>query len=47
MATGERTLLKEQEVPSGHDPADYETRRIFATAADGETVPVTLLYRRA
>lgn len=41
----ERTLRKEQEVPSGHNPSDYVTRRIFATAADGETVPVTLLYR--
>ncbi len=46
LVTRERTLLKEQEVPSGHDPADYETRRIFATAPDGERVPVTLLYRR-
>lgn len=46
LATGERTLLKEQEVPSGHDPEDYETRRLFATASDGEKVPVTLLYRR-
>src|SRR5690606_28482617 len=32
--------------PSGHDPADYVTRRIFAAAPDGEQVPVTLLYRR-
>ncbi len=46
LATGERTLLKEQIVPSGHNPADYETHRIFAPAPDGETVPVTLLYRR-
>jgi len=46
LATGVRTLLKEQEVPSGHNPADYETKRIFATAADGERVPVTLLYRK-
>ena len=46
LVTGERTLLKEQEVPSGHNPADYETRRIFATAPDGERVPVTLLYRK-
>ncbi|GLQ55019.1 S9 family peptidase [Devosia nitrariae] len=45
-ATGDRTLLKEQEVPTGHDPADYETRRIFAPAPDGEQVPVTLLYRK-
>jgi len=46
LETGERTLLKTQEVPSGHDPADYETKRLFATASDGEQVPVTLLYRK-
>ncbi|HVX80491.1 MAG TPA: S9 family peptidase [Devosiaceae bacterium] len=46
LETGARTLLKQQEVPSGHDPADYVTRRIFAPAPDGEMVPVTLLYRR-
>jgi oligopeptidase B len=46
LVTRERTLLKEQEVPSGHNPADYETKRIFATAKDGERVPVTLLYRK-
>jgi len=46
LATGGRTLLKTQEVPSGHDPAQYETRRIFAKAADGAEVPVTLLYKK-
>lgn len=46
LATGERTLLKQQEVPSGHDAAQYETRRIFAKAADGAEVPVTLLYKK-
>ena len=46
LETGERTLLKEQEVPSGHNPADYVTRRLFATAPDGEQVPVTVLYRQ-
>ncbi|MBM7045334.1 MULTISPECIES: S9 family peptidase [Rhizobium] len=46
MVTRERTLLKTQEVPSGHNPADYVTRRVFAPAWDGETVPVTLLYRK-
>jgi oligopeptidase B len=33
-------------VPSGHDPARYVTRRLYAPAGDGETVPVSLLYRR-
>jgi oligopeptidase B len=41
-----RVLRKTQEVPSGHNPADYVTKRIQAEAADGETVPVTLLYRK-
>ena len=46
MATRTRVLRKEEEIPSGHDPNDYVTRRIFAPAPDGETVPVSLLYRR-
>ncbi len=45
MATRERTLRKRQEVPSGHNPTDYVTRRLFAPAPDGELVPVTLLYK--
>ena len=46
MRTRERTLRKTQEVPSGHNPDDYVTRRVFAPAWDGETVPVSLLYRK-
>ena len=46
MATRTRVLRKEVEIPSGHDPADYVTRRVFAPAEDGETVPVSLLYRK-
>ncbi|HEY8261060.1 MAG TPA: S9 family peptidase [Methylosinus sp.] len=45
MRTRERVLLKRQEIPSGHDPKDYVTRRLYATAADGAQVPVTLLHR--
>ncbi len=46
METRTRTLRKTQEVPSGHDPADYVTRRLHAPAPDGETVPISLLYRK-
>jgi oligopeptidase B len=46
MLTRERTLRKRQEIPSGHDASQYVTRRIFAQAHDGESVPVSLLYRR-
>ncbi|WP_230531889.1 S9 family peptidase [Microvirga roseola] len=46
LVTGERTLRKRQEVPSGHNPADYVTRRLFATAPDGEKVPISIVHRR-
>ncbi len=41
-----RTLRKTQEVPSGHNPDDYRTRRIFARAADGERIPISILYHK-
>ncbi|MCJ2036366.1 S9 family peptidase [Methylobacterium sp. J-068] len=44
--TRARQLRKRQTVPSGHKPEDYVTRRLFATAPDGETVPISLLHRR-
>lgn len=46
VETRARVLRKRQEVPSGHNPADYVTRRIFATAADGAEVPVSILHRK-
>jgi oligopeptidase B len=46
LSSGTRTLRKRQEVPSGHDPARYVTRRLFATAPDGEKVPISILHRR-
>ncbi len=46
MATRARTLMKEQEVPSGHDPEAYVTRRIFATGHDGVRVPISLIHAR-
>ena len=46
LAARTRVLRKRQEIPSGHDPAAYVTRRVLAPTADGETVPVSLLYRK-
>ena len=46
MSSRARTLLKRQEVPSGHDPADYVTRRLLAKTANGQTVPVSILHRK-
>jgi len=46
MASRTRSLRKRQEIPSGHDPADYVTTRIMARSHDGAEVPVSILHRR-
>jgi oligopeptidase B len=46
MASRTRTLRKRQQIPSGHNPADYVTTRIMAASHDGAEVPVSILHRR-
>ena len=46
MAARTRVLRKRQEIPSGHNPADYVTTRIMASAHDGAQVPVSILHRK-
>ncbi|MBS2549584.1 S9 family peptidase [Catenulispora sp. NL8] len=46
VTTGELTLLKQQPVLGGYDPADYEQERVWATAQDGARVPVTLVHKK-
>ncbi|MEE4302838.1 MAG: S9 family peptidase, partial [Wenzhouxiangella sp.] len=46
VASGERKLLKREAVPGGYEPADYRTRREWATARDGTRVPVSILHHR-
>ena len=43
LRTGKETLLKVQDVPSGHDPSRYRVERVFAPSHDGVMVPVTIL----
>lgn len=45
MAARRLTLRKEQQVPSGHDPAHYTVERRTVASDGGARVPVTLLYR--
>ncbi|MFI5386047.1 MAG: prolyl oligopeptidase family serine peptidase, partial [Fimbriimonadales bacterium] len=40
------TMLKQTEVLGGYDPSQYTTARIFATAPDGERVPIGLVYKK-
>jgi oligopeptidase B len=46
MATRERRLVKRQEIPSGHDPDAYVTRRMLARSHDGALVPISILHRK-
>jgi len=46
MATRERVLRKEQQIPSGHDPDHYTCHRVFAPSHDGVMVPVTVLHAK-
>ena len=46
MATGNRRLLKQECIPSGHDADDYVVRRLQVESLDGERVPVTLLHHK-
>lgn len=46
MNTGEWTVRKEQEIPSGYDKSQYKTERIEAIAADGKHVPISVAYKK-
>ena len=46
VTTGERSLRKQQEIPSGFDPSRYELHRRMAPARDGIQVPVSILMKK-
>jgi oligopeptidase B len=43
--THARTVVKTQPVLGGYDPSAYRTERLWATAADGTAVPISLVAR--
>jgi len=45
LKTGEQTVRKTQEVPN-FDEGNYEVKRVYAPAHDGEEIPLTLLYKK-
>lgn len=45
VESGERVLLKQQEVLGGYNREDYTASRLWVTARDGEQVPVSLVHR--
>ena len=46
MATKERSLKKRQEVVGGHNPDDYETKRLYANGRDGKKIPISIVYKK-
>ncbi len=46
MESHEKTLLKQQEVIGDFDANNYEARRIYAEAADGAKIPLSIVYRK-
>ena len=42
LKTKEKKLVKEQEIPSGHNPNDYIVERLECASHDGRMVPLTI-----
>jgi oligopeptidase B len=46
VRTRERVVVKQQEVLGGYQPERFQTERLWAPAADGVLVPISLVSRR-
>lgn len=46
FASRKSELVKQQEIPSGHDKNNYETTRVWAAARDGSKVPVSIVMKK-
>jgi oligopeptidase B len=45
LNTRSRTLLKQEEILGGYDPSRYRSELLYADAADGARIPISLVYR--
>lgn len=45
LATGEQVLKKQDPIEGGFKSSDYREERLFAPAADGTLIPISLVYR--
>lgn len=46
MSTRQKELKKQQEVVGGYNRDNYVTERLYATAKDGTSVPVSVVYKK-
>ena len=46
IATKEKELVKEEVIPSGHQPDDYIVQRLNCDSHDGRKIPLTITYHK-
>ena len=46
MNSEQRSLLKQDEVVGGYDSNKYMSKRMYASARDGNSVPISIVYRK-
>jgi oligopeptidase B len=46
MVAKTKVLKKRQEVVGGHNPENYETKRLYAKARDGKMIPISIVYKK-
>ena len=46
MDTGEKTLMKQDEIVGGYDLDRYHSERLYAKARDGKKIPISLVYHK-
>jgi oligopeptidase B len=45
--TAEKIIRKVQQIPSGYNPEEYTSERLWATSFDGAQVPISLVYKKS
>ena len=46
IVTKKKKLIKEEIVPSGHNPSNYTVRRLYANSHDGKKIPISLVHHK-
>ena len=46
IVTKEKKLIKEVEIPSGHNPDDYIVKRLYAPSHDARQIPISLVHHK-
>lgn len=47
LFTNEKVVRKVQQIPSGYNPEDYASQRVWAPSHDGTLVPISLVYKKS